>query len=41
VGETTVYGLEHVERGYERLEQKLLGLGADIRVGERQGTAVG
>jgi len=40
VGETTVYGLEHVERGYERLEQKLLGLGADIRVGDRQGTAV-
>lgn len=40
-GETTVYGLEHVERGYERLEQKLLGLGADILVAERQGTAVG
>jgi UDP-N-acetylglucosamine 1-carboxyvinyltransferase len=40
-GETTVYGLEHVERGYEQLEEKLLGLGADIRVGDRQGTAVG
>jgi UDP-N-acetylglucosamine 1-carboxyvinyltransferase len=39
-GQTTVYGLEHVERGYEKLEQKLLGLGADIRVGDRQGTAV-
>jgi UDP-N-acetylglucosamine 1-carboxyvinyltransferase len=38
-GETTVYGLEHVERGYENLEQKLLGLGADVRVGEWQGTA--
>ncbi len=31
-GETTVFGLEHVERGYERLEEKLLSLGADIRV---------
>lgn len=41
VGETTIYGLEHVERGYEHLEQKLLGLGADIRVHDRQGTAVG
>lgn len=40
-GETTVYGLEHVERGYENLEQKLIGLGADVRVGDRQGTAVG
>ncbi|HWI51625.1 MAG TPA: UDP-N-acetylglucosamine 1-carboxyvinyltransferase, partial [Symbiobacteriaceae bacterium] len=40
VGETTVYGLEHVERGYEALEQKLRGLGADIVVGDRQGTAV-
>lgn len=40
-GETTVYGLEHVERGYELLEAKLRGLGADIVVGDRQGTAVG
>lgn len=39
-GETTVYGLEHVERGYERLEEKLLGLGADITAHDRQGTAV-
>lgn len=40
-GETTVYGLEHVERGYEMLEEKLLGLGADIRSSDRKGTAVG
>jgi UDP-N-acetylglucosamine 1-carboxyvinyltransferase len=39
-GETTVYGLEHVERGYERLEEKLLGLGANVISGDRQGTAV-
>lgn len=39
-GETTVYGLDHVERGYENLEEKLLALGADIRVQERQGSAV-
>lgn len=39
-GETTLYGLDHVERGYEKLEAKLLGLGADIRVGNRQGTAI-
>lgn len=40
-GETTVYGLEHVERGYERLEEKLLSLGADIRSDSRKGTAAG
>lgn len=40
-GETTIHGMDHVERGYEKLEQKLLSLGADIRVGSRQGTAVG
>lgn len=39
-GETTVYGLDHVERGYEKLEQKLIGLGADIRLSDRKGTAV-
>lgn len=39
-GETTVYGMEHVHRGYERFEQKLLSLGADIRVNGRKGTAV-
>ncbi|HYG59935.1 MAG TPA: UDP-N-acetylglucosamine 1-carboxyvinyltransferase, partial [Symbiobacteriaceae bacterium] len=39
-GETTVYGLDHVERGYENLEQKLIDLGADIQVQDRQGTAV-
>lgn len=38
-GETTLYGLEHVERGYEKLEEKLLGLGADIRVDGRKGIA--
>ncbi len=40
-GETTVYGLEHVERGYERLEEKLLNLGADVRSDDRKGTAAG
>jgi UDP-N-acetylglucosamine 1-carboxyvinyltransferase len=39
-GETTVFGLEHVERGYERLEEKLLGLGANIQVARRQETVV-
>ncbi|MFZ5823741.1 MAG: UDP-N-acetylglucosamine 1-carboxyvinyltransferase [Bacillota bacterium] len=39
-GETTVYGMDHVHRGYERLEQKLLSLGASIRNSDRKGTAV-
>ena len=39
-GETTVYGMDHVHRGYERLEQKLLSLGASIRSSDRKGTAV-
>lgn len=39
-GETTVYGLEHVERGYEKLEQKLKGLGAVIDA-DRKESAVG
>jgi len=30
-GETTVSGVEHLDRGYEHLERKLRGLGADIR----------
>jgi len=30
-GTTEVYGLELIERGYERLDEKLQGLGADIR----------
>jgi UDP-N-acetylglucosamine 1-carboxyvinyltransferase len=29
-GETTVYGSSHVERGYERLEDNLSSLGAEI-----------
>ena len=40
-GETTVYGLEHVERGYERLEEKLLALGATAWSDTRKETAVG
>lgn len=39
-GETTVYGMDHVHRGYEKFEQKLLSLGAAIRVSDRKGTAV-
>ncbi len=39
-GETTVYGMEHVHRGYEKLEQKLRWLGADIRSSNHKGTAV-
>lgn len=39
-GETTIYCLDHVQRGYEKLEQKLLALGANVR-SERSGTAVG
>ncbi|MBS4534483.1 UDP-N-acetylglucosamine 1-carboxyvinyltransferase [Clostridium sp. D2Q-14] len=30
-GETEVYNIEHVERGYERIEEKLKGLGVDIK----------
>lgn len=40
-GETTLYGLDHIERGYEWFEQKLLSLGAEVRVSDRQETAVG
>lgn len=40
-GETTLYGLDHVERGYEWFSQKLLSLGADVGVVGRQETAVG
>lgn len=39
-GETTIYGMEHVQRGYEKLEQKLQSLGAQAKM-ERQGVAVG
>lgn len=37
-GETTIYGMEHVQRGYEKLEEKLLALGADVKM-ERKGAA--
>lgn len=30
-GETVVTGLEHVDRGYERIEEKFASLGADVR----------
>jgi UDP-N-acetylglucosamine 1-carboxyvinyltransferase len=30
-GETTVSRVYHIDRGYERIEEKLRGLGADIR----------
>lgn len=40
-GETTVYGLDHVLRGYEKLEQKLTSLGAEIQATGRKETAVG
>jgi UDP-N-acetylglucosamine 1-carboxyvinyltransferase len=30
-GESVLTGIEHLDRGYERLEEKLRGLGADIR----------
>lgn len=30
-GETTIQGLHHLDRGYENLEQKLLGLGAQLQ----------
>jgi UDP-N-acetylglucosamine 1-carboxyvinyltransferase len=30
-GETTIYRIYHLERGYEKMEEKLLRLGADIR----------
>lgn len=40
-GETTVFGMDHVERGYENLEEKLLGLGADIVRDGQKGIAAG
>lgn len=30
-GDSTVFGIHHVERGYERIQDKLTGLGANIR----------
>ena len=30
-GETIIDRVYHVDRGYERIEEKLLGLGADIK----------
>jgi UDP-N-acetylglucosamine 1-carboxyvinyltransferase len=30
-GETTIHRIYHVDRGYERIEERLLGLGADVR----------
>ncbi|MFH1315712.1 MAG: UDP-N-acetylglucosamine 1-carboxyvinyltransferase, partial [Candidatus Uhrbacteria bacterium] len=29
-GTSTLTGIEHLDRGYERLEEKLSGIGADI-----------
>jgi len=29
-GETTIAGAEHIDRGYERFVEKLVGLGADV-----------
>jgi len=29
-GTSTLTGIEHLDRGYERLEEKLRGIGADI-----------
>jgi len=40
-GETIVYGLDHVERGYEHLERKLLALGANVRTDGRRGVVGG
>ena len=30
-GESLVHGIDHMDRGYERLDIKLIGLGADIK----------
>ncbi len=30
MGETTVFGMEHTDRGYENIDLKLASLGADI-----------
>ncbi|MDP3988462.1 MAG: UDP-N-acetylglucosamine 1-carboxyvinyltransferase [Candidatus Levybacteria bacterium] len=30
-GESTIYGIEHLDRGYEKLDQRLKNLGADIK----------
>jgi UDP-N-acetylglucosamine 1-carboxyvinyltransferase len=33
-GETTVYGVSHIERGYETFDHKLRSLGADVEIVE-------
>lgn len=38
-GETTIFDDGHIERGYERLDDKLRALGADVRVEERHASA--
>lgn len=35
-GETIIYGVEHVERGYEDFSKRLKALGADIKVAEEK-----
>ncbi|KKT67971.1 MAG: UDP-N-acetylglucosamine 1-carboxyvinyltransferase, partial [Candidatus Uhrbacteria bacterium GW2011_GWF2_44_350] len=35
-GESVLTGIEHLDRGYERLEEKLRGLGANIQRVETQ-----
>lgn len=36
-GETLLHGISHIERGYERFDEKLRGLGADIEVVDASG----
>jgi UDP-N-acetylglucosamine 1-carboxyvinyltransferase len=36
-GESAIHGLHHIERGYERLDQRLRSLGASIEVREGEG----
>jgi UDP-N-acetylglucosamine 1-carboxyvinyltransferase len=43
-GESTVLGIHHVERGYERIQHKLAGLGAEIErvdIGEKELAVLG
>jgi UDP-N-acetylglucosamine 1-carboxyvinyltransferase len=37
-GESKIYGLEHILRGYDNLFQKLIELGADIEVKDEEYT---
>ena len=36
-GESNIYGIEHIDRGYENLENALSSIGADIKRSKNEG----